>query len=86
MKIAKDDIPYNLQVMVKLVGMENFLELCKIYGGTMVYIPVYDRVLMGERNREIAKEYNGRNMRELGREYGLTKQQIRRLLEKEGVL
>ena len=42
-----EDIPYDLQTMAKIVGFENFLEICRMYGGTYVYIPVYKKVIMG---------------------------------------
>ena len=28
-----DDIPYSLHQMVEIIGMENFLKICKMYGG-----------------------------------------------------
>ncbi|WP_455539694.1 hypothetical protein [Terrisporobacter sp.] len=40
MKILIDDIPYDLRTMAEIVGFENFLEICRMYGGSLVYIPV----------------------------------------------
>ncbi|WP_419727152.1 Mor transcription activator family protein [Terrisporobacter petrolearius] len=82
MDVLMDDIPYNLHAMVDIIGMENFLKLSKLYGGTNVYIPVYHRVTMGERNREIARTYNGKNINQLRMKYGMTELQLKRLAGK----
>ena len=62
MDIQMDDIPYSLHQMVEIIGMENFLKICKMYGGYTLYIPVYNKVIMGDRNRKIVREYNGKNL------------------------
>lgn len=85
MDILIDDIPDNLHAMVDAIGMENFLEVSKLYGGSNIYIPVHNKVVMGERNREIAREYNGRNIDNLRLRYGISTQQIKRLLRQEGI-
>ncbi|MDU4862463.1 MAG: Mor transcription activator family protein [Terrisporobacter othiniensis] len=82
MDVLMDDIPYNLHAMVEIIGMGNFLKLSKLYGGTNVYIPVYHRVTMGERNREIARTYNGKNINQLRMKYGMTELQLKRLAGK----
>lgn len=46
MDIKIEDIPYSLHTLVDIVGYDNFLEICKMYGGTSVFIPVYHRVTM----------------------------------------
>ncbi|MEG1410854.1 MAG: Mor transcription activator family protein [Terrisporobacter sp.] len=86
MNITKDDIPYNLHFMVDIIGYKNFLEICKVYGGEILYIPVYKNVIRGDRNREMVKIYNGRNISDLSKKYGISKQQVKRLLEREGVI
>ena len=85
MDIQMDDIPYSLHQMVEIIGMKNFLKLCKMYGGYTLYIPVYNKVIMGDRNRNIVKEYNGKNLTTLRNKYGLSPEQIKYILKKEGV-
>ena len=46
MDIQMDDIPYSLHQMVEIIGMKNFLKLCKMYGGYTLYIPVYNKVII----------------------------------------
>lgn len=86
MKILMDDIPYDLQSMADIVGVYNFLEVCKLYGGRSVYIPVYKKVIMGNRNREIARLYNGKNIDDLRNRYSMSSQQVKSVLKSEGVI
>lgn len=79
--IRMEDIPYDLHAMVEVVGMEKFEEISKLYGGTAIYIPVYKRIIIGGRNREILRTYNGKNINELRLKYGISNQQIRRIIE-----
>lgn len=32
MSVQLDDVPWDLQEMVNIIGMENFLKVCKFYG------------------------------------------------------
>ncbi len=86
MDIKIDDIPENLHQMVEIVGIEKFVLICKMYGGAMVYIPVYNKVVMGERNRRIVRDYNGRNLDRLRVRYNISEEQIKQILKKEGVI
>ena len=86
MDIRNEDIPYNLHTMVDIVGSDKFLEICKMYGGTSVYIPVYSRVIIGDRNRRLIKDYNGKNLDALRVKYGISNEYVRRILQREGVL
>lgn len=62
MSVVMEDIPYNLHTMADIVGIESFLQICKMYGGSSIYIPVYNKMIMGNRNRRIIGEYNGKNI------------------------
>lgn len=86
MDILMEDIPYELHAMAEIVGIKQFEELSKLYGGTTVYIPVHRKVILGDRNREIVRLYNGRNIDQLRKKYSLTGQQIKRILIDNGVL
>lgn len=85
MAILIEDIPYNLHQLVEIVGLEKFEEISKLYGGDNLYIPMYSRLSLGARNRKIAKEYNGKNIQNLRRKYNISAQQVKKLLEKEGI-
>lgn len=81
MSIRMEDIPYNLHGIVEIIGMDTFEELSRVYGGTVVYIPVYKRIIIPERNRKIIKEYNGKNVEYLRRKYNLCSYHIRNLVK-----
>lgn len=81
MSIRMEDIPYNLHGMVEIIGMDTFEELVKIYGGTLVYIPVYKRIIIPERNRKIIEEYNGNNLDDLRHKYNLCSHHIKNLVK-----
>ena len=85
MDILMEDLPYELHAMVEIIGIKQFEELSKLYGGTTVYIPVHKKVILGERNREIARLYNGKNINYLRKKYSLAEQQIKRILLDQGV-
>ena len=85
MDIQMDDIPYSLHQMVEIIGMENFLKICKMYGGSSIYIPVYKRATQGIRNAAILKDYNGKNIDALRIKYKLSNRRIRDLVKESKV-
>ena len=86
MKILMEDIPYGLCAMVEIVGMDKFVEICKLYGGSTVYIPVHSKVTLAERNRQLVKDYNGKNIDALRVKYGISNQQVKRILSENDAL
>ena len=86
MNVIIEDIPYNLHAIVEIIGMERFLEVSKLYGGSSIYIPVYNKIIMGDRNRRIIRDYNGKNLDRLRVRYSLSKEQVKYVLKKEGAL
>ena len=86
MNILMEDIPYGLCAMVEIVGMDKFMEICKLYGGSTVYIPVHSKVTLAERNRQLVKGYNGKNIDALRVKYGISNQQVKRILSENDAL
>ena len=62
MSVQLDDVPWDLQERVNIIGMENFLKVCRFYGGRSIYVPLYKNLLIKDRNRKIVAEYNGKNL------------------------
>ena len=83
MTVKMEDISENLHGLIKIIGMENFLKVSKALGGSSIYIPIYKNVQMAERKRQITKEYNVKNTKELSKKYNLTKQQIEKLVREK---
>lgn len=68
---------YDLAV---LIGLDNYIKLCKIYGGTTLYIAKYDKLLNIQRDQDIAREFNGYNHKYLAIKYKLSDRTIREIL------
>lgn len=79
MEIKKEDVSEILRPMVEIVGMEDFIEIVKVYGGDTLYIPTYKSLKIQERNRKINMAYDGFNAKELSQVYELSVSQIHRI-------
>lgn len=81
MLIKLNDIPDNFHAMIEVIGIENFLEISKLYGGINMYIPIYSSLIREARNREIINKYNGVNVNELAIKYGISVVSVRRIIK-----
>ena len=86
MNILSTDFDEVYDDIIEAIGIDNFIELCKLRGGMSVYFPQHSCVTRLARNREIVKRFNGVNFEKLAREYRLSESYIRRILKREGVL
>ena len=82
MKVEAYDVIENLSLMYEIVGEEKFLEILRMYGGNNLYIPTYKSVIRSSRNRDIVNRYNGFNGTQLAREYGISVNQVRNIINK----
>ena len=82
MKVEAYDVIENLSLMYEIVGEEKFLEIIRMYGGNNLYIPTYKSVIRSSRNRDIVNRYNGFNGTQLAREYGISINQVRNIINK----
>lgn len=74
-------IPETHQPVVSLIGLDNFLKLCRYAMGDELYFPMQESVLRNARNRLIIQEYNGYNLAELARKYNLTTKHIKNIVK-----
>jgi Mor family transcriptional regulator len=58
--------------LVRVIGMDATIRLCTEYGGTPLYVPKVDGLVVANRRAEILAEYNGYNVRKLAAKYRLT--------------
>ena len=77
------DLPENLQEVLRLTGLEGFVELCFLMSGTTLYIPKLDRVVSAARDRLLAREFNGGNYTDLAKKYDLTETWVRQVINRE---
>ena len=80
MSIELDNVPFDLREMVELIEIENFIKVCRFYGGRSVYVPLYKNLLIKDRNRKIVAEYNGKNLDQLRLKYSMSNSQLKRVL------
>lgn len=71
-KVSTETIPVNYKKYAELIGIENFIKLSCLCGGTPVYIPKLKNLMIPSRNAKIFREFNGRNTRELSLKYNLS--------------
>lgn len=85
MKIEISDIPENLHNMLDIVGEDAFVEISKLYGGDVVYVPTYKSIIRASRNREIVRKFDGFNASKLAREYSISLNHLKRILSGSGI-
>ncbi len=76
-KLKIEDVPLEQAEFAAIIGIENFKQLVRTFGGTAIYIPKADGLERNSRNDEIRDEFSGYNYRELARKYNLTEVSIR---------
>lgn len=76
-QVEPGDLPEVYQEMAELIGVEATVHLARIYAGTSVYFPKLERALLSLRNRAIRKEFDGTNIRQLARRWGLSARHVR---------
>lgn len=79
--LVYDDVPENLKDIPSVIGMDNFIELIKIVGGTSVYFPSENNMLRAVRNRKIIESFNG-DYKYLAYLYGLSEVQTRKIIRR----
>ena len=78
--VQREDFAQSFQPIISAIGIKAALDLCRYSGGIQQYIPLYDEVLEGPRNRAIAKEFDGSNTRQLAWKYNVSEVYVRSLL------
>jgi Mor family transcriptional regulator len=78
--ICLDDLSEEHRQIVEAIGLENFMRLAELRGGSPLYLPTVRCLSIPARNRAIRDEFDGRNHADLARRYGLTVSWIRTIL------
>ncbi|MBY2478947.1 transcriptional regulator [Clostridioides difficile] len=85
MKVKLEDIPVQFHAMIEIVGIDKFIEIIKLYGGTNTYIPTCKGIFRYARDREIVRQFNGVNHNELAVKYNMCVGNIKRILNENGI-
>ena len=75
-EIVPEDLPPQWQELAASLGLVNLLQLCRLYGGTSLYIPKYENLIAPAKRRAVGKLFNGRNHKELARRFELSERSI----------
>lgn len=78
--INPEILPEPYRRLAALIGIANVLRLAEEFQGMSVYFPKLDGTLKIVRDARILDEYDGCNIKELARKYGLTESWIRQLI------
>lgn len=76
-----DDVPDGLKDILDVIGIEKFIEVIKVVGGTSVYFPSENNLLKSVRNRRIREEFRG-DYRSIASMYGISEVQVRKIIRK----
>lgn len=80
-----NDLPATFREIAEAIGLPAAWRLMQVRGGEKIYIPKTDCINASVRNRAIRAEFNGANIRELARKYGLTETWVREILVDAGI-
>ncbi len=83
-KLSSAQVPEDLYWLYELVGLERFLKIIDTAGGEFLYFPKRSTLERDLRREAILGEFNGSNIRQLARKYGLSERHVRSILHKEG--
>ena len=81
-RLSLEDLEGNARKLAELIGMEGFIRVVEVYGGSSnLYIPKAEQLVRPLRDDCIRREFNGSNMSQLARKWGLTERYIREILK-----
>ena len=81
--IKIQDLQGEQRQIAETIGLDAYLKLVKIYGGTNIYIAKIDKLLSIKRDMEIVKRFNGYNYKSLANQYRLSERAVREIINRE---
>ena len=86
MKLKIEDLRDEQRQIAETIGVEAYLKLTRIFGGTMIYIAKAEEILKRRsRDEQIREEFDGSNYAQLALKYGLTEVWIRNIVYEKAV-
>lgn len=79
-EITLDDLVGEQKELAEVIGLDAYLRLIEIYGGTTIYIAKLDNIKIMQRNKKIISEYTGYNAKFLANKYGLSDRALRTII------
>ena len=81
--VTFDMLPPQHKKIAEIIGVEPTIKLCATCGGAPMYIPTADGIRSAARAGLIRKEYNGSNVAQLARRFGLTSRMVQIIVQGE---
>lgn len=79
-ELTPDMIPEGImREIAEKIGIENFIKLAELIGGTTFYLPKADAILRPIRDQKIKQDFNGYNHIDLAKKYNLSERWIRNI-------
>lgn len=79
--VKVDDIPSRYEDMLDAIGIDGFLGLVQLYGGSIVYLPTVKSLMKNSRDRIIKEEFKG-DYDKIARKYGMSRSQIYNIINR----
>lgn len=76
-----DDLPESHRHIAEVIGIPAMIALCECYDGEPIYVPVIGTLISTIRATLIREEYNGSNVRELAKKYGIGVSAVYKLVQ-----
>lgn len=81
MELTLDDLREEQRQIAEIIGVEAYLKLTRVFGGTTIYIAKAEEIIKrADRDRQIREEFDGSNYAQLAVKYGLTEVWIRNIV------
>ena len=77
------DLEGDMVDVAETLGLSVAKQLIRIFGGESIYFPKAESVIRASRDRQIYKDFNGFNLRQLSCQYNLTTRQIRTIIQEQ---
>lgn len=79
--LTLDDLQGQHREYAEIIGLDNLLKLSDALGGTSIYIPQRRELEKNKVYRQIYKEFDGSNLQELTKKYGVSKSTVYNIVE-----
>ncbi|CAI3552958.1 Mor domain-containing protein [Clostridium neonatale] len=85
-EVTADMLPEPYNKYAKSIGVKEFYNFCKDFGGITIYVPKIEGAFRTVIHKRVKEEYNGYNCQALALKYNLSERTIRGLISDDGVI
>ncbi|MBQ8999786.1 MAG: hypothetical protein IJ086_14015 [Clostridium sp.] len=82
-KLLIEDIPIQYQDIAEFLGIDTFIEFCRYFGGSYIYVPNIKTFEAKIRDRDIiVMRNNGASIKSIAKKYNVTTNYVGKILKK----